>query len=99
MALSDVEPPVFVDSLPIKITQSTDPGAATATVIWTAPTVTDNSGEASVSSDHQSGDSFMIGTTTVTFTVVDTYGNSNTVYFDVIIRGLLLITHIYFDNF
>ena len=69
-----------------------------ATVIWTTPTVTDNSGEASVSSDHQSGDSFIIGTTTVTFTVVDAYGNSDTASFDVTIKGLLLITNIYYEN-
>ena len=85
--LSDVEPPVLA-SLPTDITQNTDPSAATAAVTWTAPIVTDNSGVASLSSDHQSGDSFIIGTTSVTFTAVDTYGNSDTASFNVIIQGL-----------
>ena len=84
---SDVEPPVLA-SLPADITQNTDPGSATAVVTWTSPTVTDNSAAASLSSDHQSGDSFIIGTTPVTFTALDTYGNSDTASFNVIIQGL-----------
>ena len=46
------------------------------TVTWTEPTATDNSGMTpTVTQTHQPGDSFNVGTTTVTYTFTDMAGN------------------------
>ena len=62
---------------------------ATGTVSWTAPTATDNSGTQTLTSDYNPGDSFPIGTTTVTYTSTDAAGNTATCSFDVIVTGEL----------
>ena len=69
----------------------TNPGIATATVTWTEPTVTDNSGTAvSVSSNYRSGDRFTLGTTPVIYSAVDAHENNATYSFDVVVEGLSL---------
>ena len=66
----------------------TDPGIDTATVSWTEPTVTDNSGTAvTVSSNFRSGETFILGTTPVIYSAVDAHGNNATYTFDVIVEG------------
>lgn len=62
-------------------------------VTWTAPTASDNCG-VSLTSDHNSGDSFPIGTTTVTYTATDLAGNSVTCSFDVVITPSQLLVSI-----
>jgi hypothetical protein len=52
----------------------------TAIVGWTAPTATDNCG-AVVTSTHQPGSEFPVGTTTVTYTATDAKGNKTTCSF------------------
>ncbi|MBS0226306.1 MAG: HYR domain-containing protein, partial [Proteobacteria bacterium] len=54
-----------------------------AVATWTAPTASDNCTLASFTSDHNSGDAFPLGTTTVTYTATDAAGNSSTCVFDV----------------
>ena len=67
---------------------NTDDNLAVATVTWTAPSATDNSGDApTVTSDYISGDMFPIGTTRVTYTATDPSGIMATVYFDVVVTG------------
>ena len=86
--LSDEEPPVFANLPPKELNQMADPGVATATVTWTEPTVTDNSGAAlTVSSNYQSGDKFILGITPVIYSAVDSHGNNATYSFNVIIEG------------
>ena len=68
----------------------TDTGLPTAVVTWTEPTVTDNSGTFTVTSDYHSGDAFPIGTTVVTYSATDGSGNSNTMTFDITVRGNFL---------
>ena len=69
------------------ISQNTDPNSLTATVTWTPPTASDNAEEGvTVTSSHDLG-SFPIGTTTVTYTATDPYGNSANTSFDVEIIG------------
>ena len=67
---------------------NTDDSLPTATVLWTPPTASDNSGEAvTLTSDYSPGDAFLIGATTVTFTATDTSGNIATSSFTVVVTG------------
>ena len=67
---------------------NTDAGSPNATVSWTPPTASDNSGDAvTLTSDHSPGDTFPIGTTTVTYTATDAYGNTATATFNVVVTG------------
>ena len=60
---------------PPDINQTADSGDCEAVVTWTAPTADDNC-SATLSSTHNPGDSFNVGTTTVTYTATDAAGNS-----------------------
>jgi sugar lactone lactonase YvrE len=64
---------------PANITVKTGSGRATCdqVVTWTAPTATDNCGAVPVTSDYHPGDTFPVGTTTVTYTATDASGNSS----------------------
>lgn len=54
---------------------------------WTSPEVVDNcDANVTLESDFQSGDSFSIGTTTVTYSATDDAGNTNTCSFNVIVE-------------
>ncbi|MEW5825875.1 MAG: HYR domain-containing protein, partial [Candidatus Bipolaricaulota bacterium] len=80
----DNELPV-ITGCPSNITQNTDPGKCNAVVTWTAPTASDNCGMASWTSSHNPGATFPKGTTTVSYTAVDTSGNTATCTFSVTI--------------
>ncbi|XP_041472952.1 hyalin isoform X44 [Lytechinus variegatus] len=58
-------------------------GSTSAVATWTDPTFTDSSGVASVTSDFNSGSSFPIGTTIVTYTATDTLGNTGECSFSI----------------
>ena len=67
---------------------NTDSGLPNATVSWTPPTASDNSGEAvTLASDYSPGGTFSIGTTTVTYTATDAYGNTATSILIVVVTG------------
>ncbi|WP_226742892.1 HYR domain-containing protein [Polaribacter gangjinensis] len=85
VTINDTEKPV-ISGMPSNITQNNDLGACGATVTWTLPTATDNSGIATFVSSHQSGDVFPVGTTTVTYTATDIHGNVITSSFTVTIN-------------
>ena len=85
VTVTDDEAPV-ISGTPANISQDSDPGSCTATVTWTAPTAADNCALASLTSTHDSGDSFFIGTTTVTYTATDIHGNISTSSFTVTIN-------------
>ncbi len=68
--------------------QVTDPGSSTASVSWTEPTASDNSGPVTLTSSHDPDDSFPIGDTQVTYTAVDAYGNEVTGSFTVAVEGM-----------
>ena len=77
---------------PSDISQDTDSSSSTATVTWTPPTASDNANEGvTLTSDHDPGDTFPIGTTTVTYTATDPYSNMDTDSFDVIVSGKIEI--------
>ena len=87
LIFTDSEVPV-ISGTPSNKTVTTSPGLPNATVPWTPPTASDNSGDAvTLTSDYSPGDTFPIGTTTVTFTATDAYGNTATSSFDVIVTG------------
>ena len=85
--MTDTEAPT-ISGIPSDITQDTDSGVATAAVTWTPPTTSDNSGSATLTSSHNSGDNFPIGDTTVTFTAVDGSNNMATGSFMITIEGI-----------
>ena len=61
-------------------------------VTWTDPTATDNSGiTPTVTQTHQSGDSFNVGTTMVTYTFTDMAGNQATCTFSVSIGKSVIL--------
>ena len=85
--ISDNEIPVFSVASITDISQNTDAGESYATVTWTVPTATDNSGNApTVTASHTPGQ-FPIGTYTVVYTAKDAADNTATLSFTIIITG------------
>ena len=77
----DQTPPA-ISNCPNGVTVATAAGASTAVATWTSPTATDNSGAVpSVVSSHQSGQSFNLGSTQVSYTFTDGSMNSATCSF------------------
>ena len=84
---TDTEDPVLTGT-PSTQSVNTDAGSPNATVSWTPPTADDNSGETvTLTSDYSPGDTFAIGTTTVTYTATDAYGNTANSTFNVVVTG------------
>lgn len=86
ITINDLELPVIVN-LPVDIAQTNDKGKCGAVVTWPLVSVVDNcgtgngisgTGTLSINSDHQSGESFNPGITIVTYTAIDTHGNTTT---------------------
>ena len=85
-ALAD-NPPV-INGMPADFAVDNDPGVCGAVVTWTEPTAYDDNGIVSFSADAASGDTFPIGTTTVTYTAVDTIGQITTDSFDIVVTDI-----------
>ncbi|SMD44497.1 delta-60 repeat domain-containing protein/Por secretion system C-terminal sorting domain-containing protein [Aquiflexum balticum DSM 16537] len=79
---ADAIDPVINDC-PTDITVSNDAGDCSATVTWTAPTATDNSGSVTLTSNFEPGAVFPVGTTEVIYTATDAAGNQATCSFNV----------------
>ena len=87
MEISDNEIPQFSVASISDINQNTDSGESYATVMWTIPTVTDNSGNApTVTASHTPGQ-FSIGAHTVLYTAKDAADNTATLSFTITITG------------
>ena len=83
----DSEIPV-ISGTPSTQNVNTDDDSPTAIVSWTPPTASDNSGETvTLTADYGPGDTFPIGTTTVTYTATDAYGNTATSTLNVVVIG------------
>ena len=95
VTVTDDELPVFLTT-PAAITLSAAPGTCANLVNWSLPTVSDNCGIASLTSNALPGASLPVGTTTVTYTVTDVNGNSDTTSFVITVTDdeLPLITGI-----
>ena len=84
---TDAEVPI-ISGTPSNQTVNTDASLPNVTVSWTPPTASDNSGEVvTLTSDFSPGDTFPIGTTTVTYTATDAYGNTANSTFNVVVTG------------
>ncbi|HNT80480.1 MAG TPA: T9SS type A sorting domain-containing protein, partial [Bacteroidia bacterium] len=70
---------------PSPVVQGNDFSQCGAVVSWTPPTAVDNC-VATVTSTHNPGDFFPVGTTTVTYTATDGCGNVGTCSFDVTVN-------------
>lgn len=81
--IEDTELPV-INNCPATITTALT-SSCTVAVNWTAPTATDNCSIASFTTLTPPGSQFAPGTTTVTYTARDTYGNTATCTFDVVV--------------
>ena len=63
----------------------------TAIATWTEPTATDDTGFVILTSTHDSGGTFPIGATTVTYTATDAAGNEATCSFVITVTGNVII--------
>ena len=86
MFYADNESPTFGSTVS-NITQNTDANQPYATVTWSEPSASDNSGSVSLTSDYSSGDTFFIGGTSVTYTATDPSGNIAICSFTIGITG------------
>jgi hypothetical protein len=82
---ADAEPPV-IRNCPQDIAVGNDPGLSGAKVSWVEPTATDNVGVTGFTSDHKPGETFAVGSTTVTYTASDAAGNMATGKFVVTVQ-------------
>ena len=85
VTVGDGEAPV-ISGMPADIEVPTDPGLTTAAVSWTEPSATDNVGVTSFTTTHAPGDSFPLGTTTVTYTARDDAGLETDASFQVTVQ-------------
>lgn len=84
VTVEDKTAPVFSNcSSTIQVTTET----CDAVINWSAPTATDNCGTVNITSIHNPGSTFAIGTTQVIYTATDSHGNISTCAFDVIVTG------------
>ena len=86
-SLSDIEPPSFLIEVENQTANVFPALSHSRTITWDAVTATDNSGSVTVTSTHNSGDSFNVGTTLVTYTARDANGNYAVFSFNVSIYG------------
>ncbi|WP_053224800.1 HYR domain-containing protein, partial [Roseivirga seohaensis] len=77
--------PVFTNA-PTNKTYQAENGNCTLNAYWTVPVVSDNC-NASVTSTHNPGDAFPVGTTQVTYTATDAGGNTTTASFNVTVQA------------
>lgn len=83
----DTESPVFLTNVSNQFAE-TEYGLVDHTrVSWTEPIASDNSGIYTMTSSHRSGTDFLLGTTLVTYTLVDEAGNTATLSFTVTVNG------------
>ncbi len=86
ITINDTEKPEFANC-PENIDLSNNNDSCSVNANWTVPTATDNVAVVSFASDHQSGETFLPGTTTVTYAAKDAAGNSSKCVFNVTINN------------
>jgi hypothetical protein len=86
ITVTDITDPV-ISGCPVDINTTADNNYCGANVSWTAPTASDNCPGVVLTSTHNPGDSFPLGTTTVTYTATDASGLTDICTFDVIVAA------------
>ena len=84
VTVRDTTPPVIATVSPNLIVEATSPSGASVT--YAAATATDAVGPVTLTYSKSSGSTFALGTTTVTVTAKDAYGNSSSRTFTVTVR-------------
>ncbi|WP_242205980.1 HYR domain-containing protein, partial [Aestuariivivens insulae] len=84
VVIDDTTAPV-ISNCPLNITLNNIPGQCNNTATWTPPTASDNC-SVTITSTHNPGDSFNVGTTTVTYTATDPAGNTDSCSFTVTVN-------------
>lgn len=87
VTVNDVQDPVLT-GCPNNISQATDLDMCDAVVTWNPPTPSDNCPGVTMTSSHNPGDTFPLGTTTVTYTATDAVGNNVSCSFDITISDM-----------
>lgn len=82
LEVSDVQDPV-ISNCQSDVTINNDPNICGAVYNYSIPTASDNCGIASFVGSHTSGQTFPVGTTTVTYVATDNAGNTDTCSFDI----------------
>lgn len=85
--VEDKTAPVFLDCVQPEIVVAAD-ASCFATVNWTAPAVSDNCGNVTLTSTHEPGSAFPLGSTHVVYSATDQSGNSSTCSFKVIVNDV-----------
>ncbi|MHC4935791.1 MAG: HYR domain-containing protein, partial [Planctomycetota bacterium] len=87
----DTQSPQLID-VPSDMIMPNQAGQCGKPVSWAAPSAVDNCAIGSLTSDHQPGEFFPVGDTTVTYTAVDPSGNSSQASFTITIEDTELPT-------
>ncbi|HEY5823846.1 MAG TPA: HYR domain-containing protein [Cyclobacteriaceae bacterium] len=82
----DKTDPQFGSTCPVDIQVTNMNGGCATAVTWTPPTATDNCGNVTLTSTHNPGDTFNVGSTTITYTATDDYNNTKTCSFKVTVK-------------
>ncbi|WP_452608620.1 collagen-binding domain-containing protein [Roseivirga echinicomitans] len=85
ITVNDNIAPIITNAPTNKVYQAED-GNCTLNAFWTAPTATDNC-SVTLTSTHNPGDAFPVGTTVVTYTATDASGNVSTKSFNVTVQA------------
>ena len=83
LTVADTTAPVFT-SCPGDVIINNDAGNCSAVATWVVPAANENCGLV-ITSDYNSGDTFPVGTTQVTYVATDPSGNTDTCQFNVIV--------------
>lgn len=76
-----------ITNLPENIQVSVNNTGCSATVTWDLPSFADNCSVATINASHQPGDVFEVGSTQVSYTILDDAGNSTSASFNVIVNN------------
>ncbi len=85
ITVQDLDAPIYTVTVP-NFSTVIDPGTCGSVVTWDEPLALDAcDSELTTVSSHQSGDTFGVGSTLVTYTATDDFNNSASIFFNVVV--------------